>query len=257
MAARDRAFEATGGHTAALIAGKVALYGVLLFFSALFIMPLLWMISTSLKEVTEAMRYPPTWIPEKVRWQNYREVTRAIPFWAYAANTLTLCALNVAGTVLSSACVAYGFSRIKWPGRDRYFALTLATMMIPFPVLMVPLYAMFKSLGWIGTFMPLWVPSFFGAAYNIFLLRQFFMTIPHDLSEAAIDRRLRRVPHLLADDAAAGAPRADGGRIVLLHGRVERLPRPADLPDRRQPVHPRAGPAAVPEPPRRHRHATC
>jgi len=186
MAARDRDSAGTGGTTAARIAGRMALYAVLLFFSALFILPLLWMISTSLKEVTEAMRYPPTWFPERVRWQNYREVTRAIPFWAYAANTLTLCALNVAGTVLSSACVAYGFSRIKWPGRDRYFALTLATMMIPFPVLMVPLYALFKSLGWIGTFMPLWVPSFFGAAYNIFLLRQFFMTIPRDLSEAAI-----------------------------------------------------------------------
>jgi multiple sugar transport system permease protein len=166
--------------------GRAALYLVLLSFTVVFLFPLLWMIGTSLKEVTEAMRSPPTWIPEKIRWQNYVEVTRVIPFWTYAGNTVMLCLLNVAGTVFSSACVAYGFSRIKWPGRDRYFALTLATMMIPFPVLMVPLYALFKSLGWIGTFKPLWVPAFFGAAYNIFLLRQFFLTIPRDLSEAAI-----------------------------------------------------------------------
>ncbi len=170
----------------ARIAGRTALYAVLLFFSALFIFPLLWMISTALKEVTEAMRYPPAWIPERFRWENFKEVTRQVPFLRYALNTVTLCLLNVVGTVFSSACVAYGFSRIPWRGRDRFFALTLATMMIPFPVLMVPLYAIFKAFGWIGTFKPLWAPAFFGAAYNIFLLRQFFLGIPRDLSEAAI-----------------------------------------------------------------------
>jgi multiple sugar transport system permease protein len=89
------------------------------------------------------------------------------------------------GTVFSNALAAYGFARLRWPGREAFFMVTLATMMIPFPVVMVPLYGLFKSLGWIGTFRPLWVPAFFGSAFNIFLLRQFFRGIPFELSEAA------------------------------------------------------------------------
>jgi multiple sugar transport system permease protein len=106
-------------------------------------------------------------------------------FWRYAANTLFLCVMNVIGTVASSALAAYGFSRIEWKGRDRLFLVLLATMMIPFPVIMVPIYSLFKNLGWIGTFRPLWVPSFFAGAFNVFLLRQFFLTLPTDISEAA------------------------------------------------------------------------
>jgi multiple sugar transport system permease protein len=108
-----------------------------------------------------------------------------ISFWVFLANSLTVCVLGVIGTVLSNAIVAYGFARLKWRGRDAFFAVTLATMMVPFPVLMVPLYGVFRGLGWIGTLQPLWVPAFFGSAFNIFLLRQFFRTIPEDLSEAA------------------------------------------------------------------------
>src|SRR5262249_38807247 len=88
------------------------------------------------------------------------------------------------GTVFSNALVAYAFARMRWPGRDFAFAVTLATMMVPFPVTMVPLYALFRNLGWIGTFRPLWIPAWFGGAFNIFLLRQFFRTIPFELSEA-------------------------------------------------------------------------
>jgi multiple sugar transport system permease protein len=106
-------------------------------------------------------------------------------FWVFFANSLTVCLLGVLGTVLSNAVVAYGFARLHWRGRDAFFALTLATLMVPFPVLMVPLYGVFKQLGWIGTLLPLWVPCFFGSAFNIFLLRQFFQTIPEELSEAA------------------------------------------------------------------------
>jgi multiple sugar transport system permease protein len=106
-------------------------------------------------------------------------------FSRYLANTLILCLLNVAGTVLSSAMVAYGFSRLEWRGREGLFGLLLATMMIPFPVVMVPLYGLFRSLGMVGTLQPLWVGSFFANAFNVFLLRQFFRTIPKDLSEAA------------------------------------------------------------------------
>lgn len=120
------------------------------------------------------------------RWSNFREAVRAMKFFPqYLKNTLMLCVLTVIGTVCSSALAAYGFSRVDWRGRDVLFIVALATMMIPFPVIMVPLYALFQSWGWIGTLQPLWVPTFFAGAFNIFLLRQFFMTIPKDLSDAA------------------------------------------------------------------------
>ncbi|MCG3199859.1 MAG: hypothetical protein GHCLOJNM_04387 [bacterium] len=119
------------------------------------------------------------------RWRNYAEAVSKIPFWLYARNTLWLCALCVIGVTTSSAIVAYGFSRIQWPGRDIVFLIVLATMMIPFPVTMVPLYSLFKQLGLIGTMAPLWLPAFFGNAFFIFLLRQFFRSIPQDLTDAA------------------------------------------------------------------------
>ena len=120
------------------------------------------------------------------RWENFPGSIRAMRhFPRYLANTLVLCILNVVGTVLSSALVAYGFSRLEWRGREALFGLLLATMMIPFPVVMVPLYGLFRWLGWIGTLRPLWVGSFCANAFNVFLLRQFFRTIPRDLSEAA------------------------------------------------------------------------
>lgn len=109
----------------------------------------------------------------------------AVSFFSFLRNTLLVCVLGCVGAVLSNAIIAYGFARIRWRGRDTLFAVTLATMMVPFPVLMVPLYGVFKTLGWIGTLKPLWVPAFFGSAFNIFLLRQFFRTIPEELSEAA------------------------------------------------------------------------
>lgn len=121
-----------------------------------------------------------------LRWSNFTDAVTAMKhFPAYLRNTLTLCILNVIGTVFSSALAAYGFSRINWKGRDKVFLVVLATMMIPFPVLMVPLYCLFRSLGMIGTLQPLWVGSFFAGAFNVFLLRQFFMSIPTSLSEAA------------------------------------------------------------------------
>ena len=120
------------------------------------------------------------------RWENFPKAIKSMRhFSRYLANTLILCLLNVAGTVLSSAMVAYGFSRLEWRGREGLFGLLLATMMIPFPVVMVPLYGLFRSLGMVGTLQPLWVGSFFANAFNVFLLRQFFRTIPKDLSEAA------------------------------------------------------------------------
>jgi multiple sugar transport system permease protein len=165
---------------------------VLIALSVVFLFPLWWLIATSLKPIEETMRQPPTLIPLHPQWHNYRDAFMYeshtlgyIPFLVYGRNTLILCILGVTGTVVSNAIVAYAFARLRWPGRDVAFAVTLATMMVPFPVLMVPIYALFRNLGWIGTFRPLWVPAWFGSAFNIFLLRQFFRTIPFELSEAA------------------------------------------------------------------------
>jgi len=120
------------------------------------------------------------------RWSNFKEAIKAMKcFWMYLKNTLILCFFTVMGTVISSAFAAYGFSRIQWPGRDKLFLVALATMMIPFPVIMVPLYCLYRSLGFVGTPHPLWIGSFFAGAFNVFLLRQFFMSIPQTLSEAA------------------------------------------------------------------------
>ena len=171
---------------------QVAAEGALIALSLLFIMPLAWMVLTSLKPLDETMRQPPTILPQTTQWFNYRDAMAYnadtlgyIPFLVYARNTIVVCLLVVSGAVFSSALVAYAFARLRWPGRNVAFALTLATMMVPFPVLMVPLFDLFRDFGWIGTFKPLWVPAWFGGAFNIFLLRQFFRTIPFELSEAA------------------------------------------------------------------------
>jgi len=170
-----------------------AIHAVLGLGSLVFLFPLLWMISTSLKPIEETMRVPPQWLPSHFLWRNYydavmygHKILGYIPFLEYAKNTLLLAALGVTGTVLANALVAYGFARFRFRGREALFGVTLATMMIPFPVLMVPLFGLFRGLGWIGTFKPLWIPAWFGSAFNIFLLRQFFLTIPRDLTDAAI-----------------------------------------------------------------------
>jgi len=149
-----------------------------------FIFPMLWMLSTSFKPVEQTTVFPPEWIPSTLRWLNYSEAVRYIPFAQYTLNTVVLCVLSATGTTLSSAAVAFAFTRLEWPGRNLLFGVTLATMMVPFPVLMVPLYSVFRTLGWVGTLKPLWVPYFFGNAFHIFLLRQFFMRVPKYLPEA-------------------------------------------------------------------------
>ncbi|HET9956651.1 MAG TPA: carbohydrate ABC transporter permease, partial [Polyangiaceae bacterium] len=139
---------------------------------------------TSLKTIDQTLTLPPVWIPNPPAFENYEKTVHYIPFWQYTLNTLLVCVLSAVGTTFSSALVAYSFTRLEWPGRNLFFALTLGTMMVPFPVLMVPLYTVFRSLGWIGTLKPLWAPAFFGSAFNVFLLRQFFLRIPKSLPEA-------------------------------------------------------------------------
>lgn len=168
------------------------LQATLITLSLVFLAPLIWMVLTSLKPENEIMGATAKMMPSKLMWSNYpeafsygKEDLGYIPFLAYGKNTLVVTILAVIGSVLSNSLVAYSFARLKWPGRDLFFAVTLATMMVPYPVLMVPTYSLFKWLGWIGTFRPLWVPCFFGSAFSIFLLRQFFRRIPMELSEAA------------------------------------------------------------------------
>ena len=170
----------------------MTIHTVLILASILFLTPLVWMIATSLKTNQEAMQMPPKWIPDKLLFSNYAEAMQYgydklgyYPFWEYTKNTLYLCILSVVGTVIANALVAYGFARIQWKGREVLFWITLASMMIPFPVLMVPTYGLFKGLGWIGSFKPLWLPAWCGSAFNIYLLREFFRTIPRDLTDSA------------------------------------------------------------------------
>jgi multiple sugar transport system permease protein len=165
---------------------------VLILLSVLFLIPFFWLVSSSLKTLPETVAQPPVLLPKSAQWHNYvdafyNDADRLgyVPFLYYTRNTIILCWLCVVGTVFSNALAAYGFARLRWRGRELFFFVTLATMMVPFPVLMVPTYGLFKWLGWIGTFRPLWVPAFFGSAFNIFLLRQFFRGIPFELSEAA------------------------------------------------------------------------
>jgi multiple sugar transport system permease protein len=165
---------------------SLVIHAVLLAGSGLFLFPLFWMVSTSLKPLDETMRMPPQWMPHPIQWNNYWEAVHYIPFFAYARNTLVIAVLGTLGTLISSSLVAYGFSRIEWKGRGTVFLVLLGTMMVPFPVTMVPLYGVFRELHWIGTFRPLWIPAWLGAsAFNVFLLRQFFLTIPRDFSDAA------------------------------------------------------------------------
>lgn len=165
--------------------GQLAIYAALIVLALLWMLPMVWMVSTSLKVDRQVMRFPPVWIPNPVDWANYPEALRFIPFFLYMRNTLIVCAGGMAGVLFSCPAVAYGLSRIRWPGRDVLFIITVSTMMLPFQVIMLPLFVFFKNLGWINTWLPLIVPSFFGSAFYIFLLRQFFMTIPMELSDAA------------------------------------------------------------------------
>ena len=165
--------------------GSLSLHVLATLVAFVFAMPLLWAFSTSLKTVSQVYTIPPEWIPNPVVWRNYPEALTRVPFLKYVVNTFKVAIPNVVGALVSSAIPAYGFSRIKWKFRDAFFFVCLATMMIPFHVRMIPLFIIFKKLGWINTYLPLIVPGFLGQPYTIFLMRQFFLTIPQDLSDAA------------------------------------------------------------------------
>ena len=166
-------------------ASKLIIYILLIGGSLVFMIPFVWMLSTSLKESQDLFALPPIWIPERLIWQNYIDAVTTFPFVRYTLNTAFITVMNVIGGVLSSSLIAYAFAKLQWPGKNIWFMLLISTMMLPGQVTMIPLFILYRELGWINTHLPLIVPAFFGSAFYIFLIRQFFMTIPKDLSEAA------------------------------------------------------------------------
>jgi multiple sugar transport system permease protein len=165
--------------------GSVIKYGLLLLCSAFFIIPWVWMISTSLKNPEELSVYPPIWIPDPIRWDNYLLAFQQASLATYVVNTILIALPSVIGAVASNSLAAYGFARVRWPGREFVFGIVLATLILPGFVTFIPLYLVFRNLNWINSFLPLVVPNFLGNPFFIFLLRQFFMTLPEELSDAA------------------------------------------------------------------------
>ncbi|HUV05896.1 MAG TPA: carbohydrate ABC transporter permease [Armatimonadota bacterium] len=165
--------------------GRFVTYCALVALSVVFFMPFIWLLSTSVKPDSQIMVMPPRWIPHPFQWSNYSKGLTFVNFPLFLRNTLIICSANVIGVLVSSPLVAYGLSMIRWRGRDILFMVILSTMILPYQVVMVPLFTVFTFLRWTGTFLPLIVPAFLGNAFFIFLLRQFLMTIPRDLIDAA------------------------------------------------------------------------
>jgi multiple sugar transport system permease protein len=159
---------------------------LLVFFGIIMFVPFFWLASSSLKTQVQIFQYPPQWIPNPIQPENYVNALTYKPFHLYFRNTLIIAGLNVLAVVSSSSFCAYGFARLRFPGRDFWFGIVMATLFLPQAILLVPNFLIFSRLGWVDTFLPLTVPLFFGGgAFNIFLLRQFFRTIPEDLADAA------------------------------------------------------------------------
>ena len=163
----------------------LAAHAVLLMLSLVFMMPFLWLVGTSFKVEEHMMDFPPQWIPRPATAEHYVKAFQSVPLVLFLRNTLFVSAVVVAGTVLSCSLAAYGLAMVRWRGRAVVFAVMLATMMLPFQVTMIPVFLVFKRLGWVNTFLPLTAPAFLGNAFFIFLLRQFFLSIPRDLVDAA------------------------------------------------------------------------
>ena len=164
---------------------KVVILAILTVGACVVMLPLAWMISTSLKPAGQVAAYPIIWIPKPILWENYPKALTFIPFFKYTLNTLKIVFWTTLGVLLSCSLVAYGFARFRAPGLDVLFLVLLSTIMLPSQVTLIPVFILFSKMGWIDTLKPLIIPAFFGNAYDIFLLRQFFMTIPLEMDDAA------------------------------------------------------------------------
>lgn len=160
------------------------IFAMLVLVAIFFIIPMLWLVTTSLKP--EAEVFTLNFFPDELQWSNYTKIFERLPFLSYLQNSTVISLVNIIGVVFSSSIVAYAFSFLEWPGRDKLFYVILGTMLLPLQVTMIPIFVIFKELGWLNTFKPLMIPAFFGGgAFNIFLMRQFFLSIPKSLIDAA------------------------------------------------------------------------
>ena len=166
--------------------GRTILYLVAILSSLLFMLPFAWTVFSSLKTPSELYIFPPSWLPNTPQFGNYAEVFTVAPFGLWLWNSVIVAGLSTFGAVFSAAITGYSFARFRYPGRNFIFLITLSTMMLPAEVTLIPLYLLFNKIGWLDSYKPLIVPAFFGGgAFLIFMMRQFFMTIPMDLDEAA------------------------------------------------------------------------
>ncbi len=165
---------------------NIVAYAMLIIGSLMFLLPILFALTSSFKTDLQILEIPPRWIPNPFQWQNYPEALTYIPFGRYTLNTLIIAVGAITGNLLSCTIIAYGFARLRAPGKNFLFILMLSTMMLVEPVRIIPIYIIFDKLGWVDTFLPMIVPAFFGSPFYIFLLRQFFMGIPRELEDAAL-----------------------------------------------------------------------
>lgn len=168
------------------IAFEVVMHVILLSIGVSMLIPFAWLVSTSLKAPGREFIFPPQWIPDPVMWSNYLEALTVQPFHLFFGNTITVAVLATLGTVLTGSLVGYAFARLRFPGRDFLFTVLLSTMMLPNVIVIIPKFVLFRHLGWIDTLYPLIVPWWFGGhPFYIFLFRQFFLTLPTELDDAA------------------------------------------------------------------------
>jgi ABC-type glycerol-3-phosphate transport system permease component len=165
----------------------IVVYSLLIVLSIVFLFPFYWMVSTALKAEHNVFVWPPQWIPDPVMWSNFKEALSnpQLPFPLFFRNTMILEIGIIVGRLISCTFIAYGFARLEAPGKNVLFAILLATLMLPSAVTQIPRFLLFNKIGWVNSYLPLIVPAWFGEAYAIFLMRQFFMTIPRELEEAA------------------------------------------------------------------------
>jgi ABC-type glycerol-3-phosphate transport system permease component len=165
----------------------IVVYSLLIALSIVFLFPFYWMLSTALKAEYNVFIWPPQWIPDPVMWSNFKDALSnpQLPFPLFFRNTMILEIGIITGRLISCTLIAYGFARLEAPGKNVLFAILLATLMLPNAVTQIPRFILFNEIGWVNSYLPLIVPTWFGEAYAIFLMRQFFMTIPRELEEAA------------------------------------------------------------------------
>lgn len=164
---------------------RLLIYVFLFLFALCFLLPFFFLLTGSFKTSSELFSVPFHWLPKQWTFSNYRQVFTNIPFFRYLKNTMIIVVANIAGALISNSLIGYGFARLRWPGRDKVFMIVIATMILPYQVTLIPVYLMYTKIRWVGTFLPLIVPGFFGNAFFIFLMRQFLVGIPKEITESA------------------------------------------------------------------------